>query len=115
MAINTTWKVVKLESVKADGGIISAHWELEARSDGSGGETATDGGECKFTYNASDSGFIAFDSVTEAKVLSWIRDASKDEGETATQWKARIETERTEKVQKQIDAKSANNDALPWI
>jgi hypothetical protein len=114
MAINTTWKVTKVESVKADGGITSANWELVAASDGSGGETATDGGKCKFTYDASDSGFIAFDSVTEAKVLSWIRDASKNEGETATEWKTRIETERTAKVQKQIDAKAANSDALPW-
>jgi hypothetical protein len=121
MAINTTWKVTSIKSVDADGGIIEARWSCIAASDvaydastDTGAETASEGGRNTFSYNASDSDFIALASVTEANVLSWIRDANKAEGETATQWKTRIETERTAKVQQQIDDKAANSNALPW-
>ncbi|MAL10542.1 MAG: hypothetical protein CMF74_12885 [Maricaulis sp.] len=121
MAINTTWKVTSVKSVKEDGGIIEARWSCVAQSDvaydastDTGGETASEGGRNTFVYDASDSGFIALDQVTEANVLSWIRDANKAVGETATQWKTRIETERTAKVQQQIDDKAANSNALPW-
>tara|TARA_R100001440_G_C2510570_1_gene117824 strand:- start:294 stop:662 length:369 start_codon:yes stop_codon:yes gene_type:complete len=121
MAINVTWAVDAIESVDADGGIIEARWYCKAQSDVAydastkkGAEEAIESGVNNFVYDASSSDFIAFDSVTEAKVLSWIRDANKAEGETATQWKTRIETERTASVQGQIDRKAANSNILPW-
>ena len=100
--------------VDADGGVILAYWSLVAASDAGGGETATEGGKNRFTYDASASGFIKYDSLKESDVLGWINEANKNSDETADEYKARIESERTAKVQAQIDRKAAQSDGLPW-
>ena len=120
MAITTTWSVNNMTHVDADGGVILAYWSLIASSDAGGGETATEGGKNRFEYDASGSGFIAYKDLKESDVLGWIYDANKGptsggpEDETASQYKARIEAERTAKVQAQIDRKAAQSDGLPW-
>ena len=119
MAITTTWSVNNMTHVDADGGVILAYWSLVAASDGEGKETATEGGKQRFEYDASSSGFIAYKDLKESDVLGWIYDANKGptsggpEDETAD-YKARIEAERTAKVQAQIDRKAAQSDGLPW-
>tara|TARA_Y100001937_G_C6962716_1_gene259619 strand:+ start:287 stop:655 length:369 start_codon:yes stop_codon:yes gene_type:complete len=120
MAINTTWSVTNMTHVDADGGVILAYWSLVAASDAGGGETATEGGKNRFEYDASASGFIKYDDLKESDVLGWIWEANKgqgqfeDDNETADEYKARIEAERTAKVQAQIDRKAAQSDGLPW-
>ena len=120
MAINTTWSVQNMTHVDADGGVILAYWSLVAASDAGGGETATEGGKNRFEYDASGSGFIKYDDLKESDVLGWIQEANKGpssggpDDETASQYKARIESERTAKVQAQIDRKAAQSDGLPW-
>ena len=108
------------QQVDADGGVILAYWSLVAASDADGGETATEGGKQSFTYDASASGFIKYDDLKETDVLGWIYDANKGVNsggpadETAEEYKARIEAERTAKVQAQIDRKAAQSDGVPW-
>ena len=114
MAITTTWSVNNMTHVDADGGVILAYWSLVAASDAGGGETATEAGKNRFTYDASGSGFIKYDSLKESDVLGWIYEANKEGDETADEYKARIEAERTAKVQAQIDRKAAQSDGLPW-
>ena len=114
MAITTTWSVNNMTRVNADGGVITAYWSLIAQSDGEGKEIAQEGGKNEFTYDASSSGFIAYADLKESDVLGWIYEANKQEGETADEWKARIEAERTAKVQGQIDRKAAQSSGLPW-
>ena len=120
MAITTTWSVNNMTHVDADGGVILAYWSLVAASDAGGDETATEGGKNRFTYDASGSGFIKYDDLKESDVFGWIYDANKGptsggpEDETADEYKARIEAERTAKVQAQIDRKAAQSDGLPW-
>ena len=114
MAITTTWSVNNMTHVDADGGVILAYWSLVAASDAGGGETATEGGKNLFEYDASGSGFIKYDDLKESDVLGWIYDANKEGDETADEYKARIEAERTAKVQAQIDRKAAQSDGLPW-
>ena len=121
MAITTTWSVNNMTHVDADGGVILAYWSLVARSDeaydestGKGGETATEGGKNRFEYDASASEFIKYDDLKESDVLGWIYEANKEDDETADEYKARIESERTAKVQAQIDRKAAQSDGLPW-
>jgi hypothetical protein len=114
MAITTTWSVNNMTRIDADGGVIQAVWSLVAVSDGSGGETATEGGKARFTYDASASDYIAYNDLTEADVLGWIWEANKEGDETADEYKARIETERTAKVQAQIDRKAAQSTGVPW-
>jgi len=120
MAITTTWSVNNMTHVDADGGVILVYWSLVAASDGEGQETATEGGKQRFEYDASSSGFIAYKDLKESDVLGWIYEANKGrasngpDDETADEYKARIEAERTAKVQAQIDRKAAQSDGLPW-
>ena len=106
--------------VDADGGVILAYWSLVAASDAGGGETATEGGKNRFTYDASGSGFIKYDDLKESDVLGWIQEANKGpstggpEDETAAEYKTRIETERTAKVQGQIDRAATQATGVPW-
>ena len=120
MAIATTWSVLNMTRVDADGGVIRVNWQLLAQSDTGDKEAAIEGGKNKFTYDASASDFISYDALKESDVLGWIYDANKGptsggpEDETADEYKARIEAERTAKVQAQIDRKAAQSDGLPW-
>ena len=114
MAINTTWTVSNMTHVDADGGVILAYWSLTAASDAGGGETATESGKNRFTYDASSSDFIAYDSLKESDVLGWIWEANKEGDETAAEYKARIEAERTAKVQAQIDRNATQATGVPW-
>ena len=113
MAITTTWSVSNMTRVDADGGVILAYWSLVAAND-SGDETATEGGKQRFEYNASSSDFIAYADLKESDVLGWIWEACKVGDETAEEFKARIESERTAKVQAQIDRKAAQATGVPW-
>ena len=127
MAITTTWSVNNMTHVDADGGVILAYWSLVAASDeaydestGKGGETATEGGKQRFEYDASSSDFIKYDDLKESDVLGWIYDANKGPtsggpaDETADEYKARIEAERTAKVQAQIDRAASQSEGVPW-
>ena len=100
--------------VDADGGVVLAYWQLLAASDGEGQETATEGGKQRFEYNASSSDFIPYADLKESDVLGWIWEACKEGDETAEEFKARIEAERTAKVQAQIDRKAAQATGVPW-
>jgi len=114
MAINTTWSVGNLTRIDADGGVIQAVWNLVAQSDGEGGEIAQEGGKNRFTYDASSSDYIAYADLKESDVLGWIWEANKEGDETADEYKARIEAERTAKVQAQIDRKATQATGVPW-
>ena len=114
MAITTTWSVSNMTRVDADGGVVLAYWSLLAASDAGGGETATEGGKARFEYDASSSDFIAYADLKETDVLGWIWESAKEGDETAEEFKARIESERTAKVQAQIDRKAAQADGVPW-
>ena len=114
MAITTTWSVSNMTRVDADGGVILAYWSLVAASDAGGDEVATEGGKARFEYDASSSDFIAYADLKESDVLGWIWESAKEGDETAEEFKARIESERTAKVQAQIDRKAAQASGVPW-
>ena len=114
MAINTTWSVNNMTHVDADGGVIKVYWTCNAASDAGGGGTATEGGKNRFTYDASSSDYIAYADLKESDVLGWIWEANKEGDETASEYKARIESERTAKVQGQIDRAATQATGVPW-
>ena len=114
MAINTTWSVSDMTRVDADGGVILAYWSLVAASDAGGGETAQEGGKNRFTYDASSGDYIAYASLKESDVLGWIWEANKEGDETAEEYKARIEAERTAKVEAQIEHNATQATGVPW-
>ena len=114
MAINTTWSVSNMTHVDADGGVILAYWSLVASSDAGGGEIAQEGGKNRFTYDASSSDYIAYADLKESDVLGWIWEANKEGDETAAEYKARIEAERTAKVEAQIERNATQATGVPW-
>ena len=114
MAITNTWSVTRMTHVDADGGVIKAYWSCIAASDTTPSYTASEGGKLLCTYDASASDYIAYADLTEANVLGWVYNSLIVDDETAAEAKARIETERTAKVQGQIDRAAANSSGVPW-
>ena len=114
MAISTTWKVSDMTHVDADGGVIKAYWSCTALSDTTPAYSAVEGGKLICTYDASASGYIAYASLTEADVLGWIYTSLIEGSETAAEAKARIEANRTSRVQGQIDRATTQAEGVPW-
>jgi len=114
MAITTTWSVTDMTHVDADGGVIKAYWNCTALSDTTPAYSAVEGGKLICTYDASAAGYIAYASLTEADVLGWIYTSLIEGSETAAEAKARIEANRTARVQGQIDRATAQATGVPW-
>ena len=54
----------------ADSGVIQAHWRVTKTS---GENTAESYGTCDFFPDPTAEDYIAFDSLTEANVIDWVR------------------------------------------
>ena len=116
MAITTTWSVGDMTHKNLDGGVSIVNWALTATD---GTYSAQEGGKLHCTADPSASDYIAYADLTEADVLGWVYSSlieQKEDGsdETAAEAKARIEAERTAKVQGQIDRAAANSTGVPW-
>jgi len=114
MAITTTWSVTDMTHVDADGGVIKAYWSCVATSDTTPSYSASEGGKLICTYDASAAKFIKYADLKESDVLGWIWTSLIDGEETATKAKARIEANRTARVQNQIDRAATQATGVPW-
>ena len=114
MAITTTWSVDNMTHKDSDGGVFLVYWSLTAQSDGTPSYSAQEGGKLRCTADPSASDYIAYADLTEADVLGWVYDSLIEGDETAAEAKARIEVDRTAKVQKQIDAAATTASGVPW-
>jgi len=95
----------------SDGGVFLVRWSLTATD---GTYSAQEGGKLRCTADPSASDYIAYADLTEADVLGWVYDSLIVGDETAAEAKARIEVDRTAKVQKQIDAAATTATGVPW-
>ena len=111
MAITTTWSVNDMTHKDSDGGVSLVYWSLTATD---GTYSAQEGGKLRCTADPSASDYIAYADLTEADVLGWVYSSLIVDDETAAEAKARIEAERTAKVQKQIDAAATTATGVPW-
>jgi len=111
MAITTTWSVSNMTHKDSDGGVFLVYWSLIATD---GTYSAQEGGKLRCTADPSASDYIAYADLTEADVLGWVYSSLIVDDETAAEAKARIEAERTAKVQGQIDRAAANSSGVPW-
>ena len=111
MAITTTWGVNNMTHKDSDGGVSLVYWSLIATD---GTYSAQEGGKLRCTADPSASDYIAYADLTEANVLGWVYSSLIVDDETAAEAKARIEAERTAKVQGQIDRATANSTGVPW-
>ena len=114
MAITTTWSVNDMTHKDSDGGVFLVYWSLVAQSDGTPSYSATEGGKLRCTYDASSPDFIPYADLTEADVLGWVYNSLIEGDETADEAKARIEANRTAKVQGQIDRAATTASGTPW-
>ena len=111
MAITCTWSVNNMTHNDADGGVTIVYWSCVA-SDGT--YSATEGGKLRCEPDPSDANYVAYDDLTEATVLGWVYNSLIEGDETADEAKARIEANRTAKVQGQIDRANSQSDGMPW-
>ena len=111
MAITTTWNVSDMTHKDSDGGVFLVYWSLTATD---GTYSAQEGGKLRCTADPSASDYIAYADLTEADVLGWVYSSLIVDDETAAEAKARIEVDRTAKVQKQIDAAATTASGVPW-
>jgi len=112
MAITTTWSVSNMTRNEADGGVVTVYWSCVA-SDGT--FSATEGGKLRCEPDASADDFVAYADLTQDDVLGWVYTSLIEGEETADEAKARIEANRTGKVQGQIDRASAQAEGMPWV
>jgi len=111
MAITNTWSVSDMQHMDSDGGVFLVYWSMVS-SDGT--YSASEGGKLRCTYDASASDFIPYADLTEADVLGWVYTSLIEGDETAAEAKARIEADRTAKVQGQIDRAASQSSGVPW-
>ena len=111
MAITTTWSVGDMTHKDSDGGVSLVYWSLIATDGTYSGDS---GGKLRCTADPSASDYIAYADLTEANVLGWVYSSLIVDDETAAEAKARIEAERTAKVQGQIDRAAADSTGVPW-
>lgn len=71
MAVTFNWSVANTEYDTATGGITVIHWRVTGVD---GDYSASSYGTTSHEYDASDAGFIAYDSVTEADAIGWAKD-----------------------------------------
>lgn len=114
MAITNTWSVSDMQHMDSDGGVFLVYWSMVAKSDGTPSYTASEGGKLRCEYDASAAGFIPYADLTENDALGWVYESLVEGEETAEEAKARIEADRTDKVQKQIDAAATTKSGTPW-
>ena len=114
MAITNTWSVTDMTHVDADGGVVKAYWSCVAVSDTTPSYTASEGGKLICTYDASSPTYIPYADLTEDDVLGWIWTSLIEDEETAAEAKARIEANRTDRVQSQIDRAATQAAGVPW-
>ena len=79
-----------MERTLADGGVIVAHWRATAVD---GDFSASSYGTVGFTPDPSASGFIAYDSLTEADVIGWVQ-AELDQDAIEASLAAKIEADK---------------------
>ena len=63
-----TWTIAQLDRQTSDGLVTTAHWRVDAVD---GEYSAGSYGTVGFERGAS---FIAYDSLTEAQVIAWVKD-----------------------------------------
>ena len=102
-----TWQVVQMERQTADGGVITVHWQV-TDSETVGDDTFSGRvyGSQGFTPDADADGFVGFDSLDEATVIGWVKEAMGEDTVAAN------EAAVAAQIEAQKNPVSASG--LPW-
>ena len=73
-----TWTIAQLERNTDGNGVVVAHWRAsDSEVVGTGDDAVTHSGSsygtCGFTPDATADGYVAYDSLTEADVIAWVK------------------------------------------
>ena len=75
-----TWTIAQLERNTDGNGVIVAHWRA---NDSEVVEDVTHSGSsygtCGFTPDSSAEGFTAYEDITEAQAIGWVKDSMGEE------------------------------------
>ena len=74
-----TWTIATLER-NTDNGVVVAHWRA---SDVDGDHSGSSYGTCGFTPDADADGYTAYEDITEAQVIGWVKDSMGEEAVAA--------------------------------
>ena len=102
--MNHNWKIYNLKRTIADGVVNLVTYAVESEHSGYGTRKI---GELTITGSASDPGFIAYDSLTEANVLAWV---------TSSVDTSSFESENSASIASTIVAQAAitESNGTPW-
>ena len=114
MAITNTWSINNMQRTDSDGGVILVYWSMVAASDGTPSYTASEGGKLRCDPDPTSPDYIPYADLTEADVLEWVYASLVEGEETPEEAKARVEADRTAKVQGQIDRANTQASGVPW-
>ena len=111
MAITTTWTVNDMTRLDSDGGVITVYWQCVAEGEGF---SAVEAGKLTCNPDPTTPGFIPYADLTQDDVLAWVYASLATGEETPAEAKARVEADRSAKVQAQIDRAAAQSGGVPW-
>jgi hypothetical protein len=76
-----TWTISTLERNSTDDGVIVAHWRAsDSEVVGEDTHTGSSYGTCGFTPDVDAEGFTAYEDITEAQAIGWVKDSMGEEG-----------------------------------
>ena len=100
-------KIANMDRDAATGGVKVAHWiALKTEEDNGQTYTASSYGTVGFNPDPQDPGFVAFEDLTEAQVVTWVKTALGEETLAAMQ------TALTENIARQKNPPVLSG--LPW-
>jgi len=103
-----------MQRTDSDGNVFLVYWSEVSASDGTPSYSASEGGKLRLEGDPTSPDFIPYADLTENDVLGWVYTSLIEGDETADEAKARVEADRTAKVQKQIDAAATTESGVPW-
>tara|TARA_B100000427_G_scaffold63532_1_gene50226 strand:+ start:1773 stop:2096 length:324 start_codon:yes stop_codon:yes gene_type:complete len=104
-----TWKITSLDTIKSQNSLSDIVYNIGWKLIGSkSGFTYEKTGQAVHLSTPESSSFVAYNSLTESQVVTWLKAFLGSTEVTA------IETEVTTEVDALIDANTESNKALPW-
>ncbi len=71
-----TWTIAQLERNTDGNGVVVAHWRAtDSEVVGEVEHSGSSYGTCGFTPDATASGYVAYESLTEEVVIGWVKDS----------------------------------------
>jgi hypothetical protein len=111
MTASVTWSINDMKRNTADGGVFEVRWSATAADDTETDCVAVEAGKYACTPDASAADFIAYEALTEADVIGWVKGALDAGPDTVADMEARL----IGKVDAQVAKKTAEANGMPWV